>query len=92
MVTHSLSRSFERRNLIQNKLSLYVQLNTNNLLTYVNQFNKIHLSKIQFFYFFSSHRINLLNIKKEHIKKCALRLIKIDQYFDETRHKQLTRS
>ena len=92
MVTSSLSRSFDRSNLIQVKLSLYVQLNTNNLLTQVNQLNKIYLSKIQFFYLSYLHRINLLIIKKEHIDKCALRLIKIGQYFDGASHKQLIRS
>lgn len=92
MVTRSLTRSFDRSNLIETKSSLYVKLNIHYFFTHVNQLNKIYLAKIQFFYLFYFHSINLLNIKKEHIKKCALRPTKILSYFDGASHKQLKRS
>ena len=89
MVTPSLYRSSDRSNLIQTKLYPYVQLSTSDYYLYVNHTKSFYLTKIKFFYLDYLHKINLLNIKKERTKKCALCTIKIHQYFDDANHNQL---
>ena len=85
MVTLSLSRSFDRikfycpyKQFIYHKNYFYKQLIPFNLCL-----------RIQFSNFLFSLRLDLLKIKGC-IKKCTLRIEKVQQYFIDAHHKQLT--